>query len=186
MRVRRNLACQRAQDILATVPQARQAGNIDPYAVAEHYGIVVRKGPLEDSLSGFLVHDGSGKAFIGINDSDNLRRQRFTLAHELGHYFLHDRSDVFFDTGAGQLRLMARDDLSKEGTDFREVEANLFAAELLMPSELIRRDLQDYTHVDLFGDEVSESIISDLARKYNVSVRAMTVRLERLGLLMES
>jgi len=184
-RVRRSLACQRAQEILATVPTAVTNEGINPFIIAEAFGIVVRKAPLEDSLSGFLVRDQVGNTFIGLNDHDGLKRQRFTLAHELGHFFLHSQSETFLDNSVGQHRILARNEISGEGTDAREIEANLFAAELLMPANFIQKDLLAHQFIDLFGEDSSESVISELACKYNVSVRAMTIRLERLGCLTE-
>jgi Zn-dependent peptidase ImmA (M78 family) len=173
------------REILSADELAIDKGFINPITIAEAHGIVVRMASLEEALSGFLVHNADGTPFIGVNVSDTPARKRFTIAHELGHYFLHDRSEVFLDKTSGKPRIVAnRDPLSKEGTDVREIEANLFAAELLMPADWIIRDLERYTHIDLFGDE-NESVIRDLATKYQVSVRAMTIRLERLGFLSE-
>lgn len=186
MRVRRRLVVQVAQSILESTPGAVKDGFVDPVAIAEAHGIIVRKAPLEGSLSGFLITTGKGVTFIGVNEQDGLQRQRFTIAHELGHHFLHDRGEPFLDTVTGKSRVMARDDVSASGTDVREIEANLFAAELLMPQESIERDLQAHQFIDLFGEEIAESVISELATKYKVSVRAMTVRLERLGFLSDA
>lgn len=184
MRIRRRLVTQTVESILKEVPHACSAqGAIDPYAIAASFGIDVRKVDLDDSLSGFLIHDESGKVFIGVNQADGERRQRFTVAHELGHYFLHDRTEPFLDGPTGKFRVMSRDELSKDGTDPREIEANLFAAELLMPTEKIRCDLESHGHFDLLDE--NDRFISDLAGKYMVSVRALTIRLERLGYISE-
>lgn len=184
MRIRRRLVSQTVENVLEEVPRAvTPQGSIDPYAIAKAYGIDVRTTDLDDSLSGFLIHDESGKVFIGVNGSDGERRQRFTVAHELGHFFLHDRTEPFLDGPTGKFKVMSRDEVSRDGTDPREIEANLFAAELLMPAEKIRCDLEQHGHLDLLDED--DRVISDLAKKYQVSVRALTIRLERLGYISE-
>lgn len=180
MRIRRRLVSQTVERVLEQVPHACTShGTVDPYVIARAFDIEVRKVELDGSLSGFLIHDESGRVFIGVNVTDGARRQRFTTAHELGHFFLHDRTEPFLDGPTGKLKVMSRDELSKDGTDPREVEANLFAAELLMPAESIRCDIESHGHLD-FLDE-NDRFIADLASKYQVSVRALTIRLERLG-----
>ena len=57
------------------------------------------------------------------------------------------------------------------------MEANLFAAELLMPAEFLEKDLADNAAFPLQDEEA----IGDLARKYGVSVQALTYRLAYLG-----
>ena len=70
-----------------------------------------------------------------------------------------------------------RDDVSTMGVDDDEKEANLFAAELLMPESFVRKDLAGYTTLDLYDDD----FLPELARKYGVSVQAITFRLQYLG-----
>lgn len=61
-----------------------------------------------------------------------------------------------------------------------EMEANLFAAELLMPKQFLDADLAKLGGLDLFEDEV----LRDLAKKYEVSVQAMTHRLTNLEYIL--
>lgn len=90
------------------------------------------------------------------------RRDRFTKAHELGHYFLHylykrsEESDVHFGRG---------------GRDRAETEANVFASALLMPSKLFEE-----AYRELNGDTVA------LASRFDVSPAAAEVRVRVLGL----
>lgn len=70
-----------------------------------------------------------------------------------------------------------RDTKSSEGTDLEEKEANLFAAELLMPRQFLERDVAEIGVVDL----EEEDVIRELAEKYEVSTQAMTFRLNYLG-----
>jgi Zn-dependent peptidase ImmA (M78 family) len=95
---------------------------------------------------------------ISVSRSDHYFRQRFTMAHELGHYILHRHrmvNNVIEDTA------MYRSNLS----DALEREANQFAASLLMPLEQVKRD----------HDEIKD--VNVLANKWQVSPAAMRIRL---------
>ncbi len=74
---------------------------------------------------------------------------------------------------------MRRDTHSSEGTNVREIEANLFAAELLMPEEFLMRDVKRVCLLDLLDEEA----VKELAQQYKVSAQAMTIRLTTLGYL---
>jgi Zn-dependent peptidase ImmA (M78 family) len=145
--------------------------------IAKAAGVRVQKVPTRDSLSGFIYKDAaSGTTVIGLNASHAEARQNFTLAHELGHFFLHNLSDVHVDK---TFNVKLRGPASSEGTDVEEKEANLFAAELLMPIHLLELDLAKYLEVD-FDNETD---IEQLAKRYGVSTQAMTFRLAYLGYL---
>ncbi|WP_407543391.1 ImmA/IrrE family metallo-endopeptidase (plasmid) [Deinococcus radiomollis] len=137
-------------------------------------GLDVREGDFEGRISGFLYQDGA-RTVIGINRSHGAARRRFTLAHEIGHYMLHSRTTTFVDH-ATPPTVLRRDTKSSEGTDAREVEANTFAAELLMPANFIAHDFET---IDLATEP--ELLIQEFAQRYDVSVQAMTIRLVRLG-----
>lgn len=139
--------------------------------IAKSFGIIVRSGPLPDDLSGFLVHEGD-RTVIGINSRQVKQRQTFTLAHELGHFLLHPRSN-FVDR---QL-IYFRDSKSATATDLKEIQANDFAANLLMPERFLHALLKDRT-VDLEND----GFLVELAAKFGVSTQALTFRLLNLNL----
>ena len=80
-------------------------------------------------VSGFLYRD-EAQAVIGVNTHHAPVRQNFTTAHELGHLLLHDQEQLHIDHS---FRVRLRDDVSSQGTDDAEREANLFAATLLIP-----------------------------------------------------
>jgi Zn-dependent peptidase ImmA (M78 family) len=128
-----------------------------------------------DDVSGMLYRDAH-KTIIGVNESDHENRQRFTIAHELGHLHLHPVDRLHLDRN---FRVAFRDSRSSTGADVREVEANEFAAELLMPAEMLRKDLEGRA-IDIEDDS---KLIEGLARTYQVSVQAMTYRLTNLGLI---
>jgi Zn-dependent peptidase ImmA (M78 family) len=136
--------------------------------------------PGDVSLSGFLVRDdGNGQAVIGINEDHHKNRKRFTIAHEIGHFLLHIGQEIYVDecSKAG-LRISLRDEDSGKGTERDEIEANVFAAELLMPIELLQQDIGSYNIRD---EEQLEEMLDTLAKKYEVSKQALTYRLTNLG-----
>jgi Zn-dependent peptidase ImmA (M78 family) len=147
--------------------------------LAKALGAEVQFQPAEDDLSGFLYRDRRRKrAIIGVNSGHHPNRQKFTAAHELGHFLLHDFDSVHVDR---QFKVWLRSPASSEGTDDEEKEANLFAAELLMPSKFIDNDLLAIGTFDLFN----ETSIQELAARYGVSTQAMTFRLAYLGYVQE-
>ena len=148
---------------------------IDVAALAKKLGVVVRFKPAEEELSGFLLRDIDGhKALIGVNSDHRSNRQRFTIAHELGHLYLHEGEPIHVDRG---LKINLRNEAASQGTLLEEKEANLFAAELLMPAHFIHKDLQGKASLDLERDILS------LADDYQVSAQAMMYRLAYLKYL---
>jgi Zn-dependent peptidase ImmA (M78 family) len=104
---------------------------------------------------GALTLEEEGAAFIWVDDAVSHTRQRFTIAHELGHLFLHH----------GELKF--RDHITMLGIDPMEREANQFAAELLMPEWLLRTFMTDRT-------------VDELAALFDVSPQAMGIRMQAL------
>ncbi|WP_018427721.1 ImmA/IrrE family metallo-endopeptidase [Hoeflea sp. 108] len=133
--------------------------------------IVLQYAPLEDDLSGMaFIKDGVG--IIGVNALHHPNRQRFSAAHELAHHELHAdeiRKAVHVDKG---FRVLLRDDISSQGIDPLEIEANAFASELLMPRDFLASAL-DASGLDIEDDAGIEA----LAKKFRVSASAMRFRL---------
>jgi Zn-dependent peptidase ImmA (M78 family) len=146
--------------------------------IAEKLGIAVRKTPANDEISGFLFKQPQGGTVIGVNTLHHPNRQRFTIAHEIGHFMLHDHDQVHVDRFVVKLR----SEKSSTGEDEQEVEANRFAAELLMPAAFVERDLRELGIQDLHDDRA----MLQLARKYKVSVQAMATRLNVLEYFVQS
>jgi Zn-dependent peptidase ImmA (M78 family) len=161
---------------------AQQKINSAPVVVvplAKSLGVEVQESPAEDDLSGFLYRDRkTNSAIIGVNADHPPNRRNFTAAHELGHFLLHDFNDLHVDR---DFKVWLRSDASSKGTDIEEKEANLFAAELLMPARFVRRDIDEIGTIDLLDEEV----IGELANKYGVSTQAMTFRLAYLGYVQQ-
>lgn len=129
-------------------------------------GIEIRKGDLDNSISGLLVRSGDG-ATIGVNADHALTRRRFTIAHEFGHFLLHEGISEHVDHG---YRVNFRDQDSSLARDVEEIEANFFAASLLMPKTM----LDACGAVDSLD---SDSGVRDLAKRFQVSQHAMSLRL---------
>jgi|SRR5665647_967015 len=143
--------------------------------IAEQSGIKIHSYDLGENISGVLVIKND-QGTIGINPTEQSVRQRFTIAHELGHYVLHRNSNesIFIDK---EYKVLFRDQRSSTGEDKREQEANAFAASILMPKKLLIEQIQ--TH---FLDLTDENAVKRLAKMFNVSVIAMTIRISNLSL----
>ncbi len=168
MAVRRNLVRRLVEELLENNGITEPPVPIE--RIANHYGATIAKAPHEEGLSGFLLREGPNSAVIGVNKSHGKARQRFTIAHELGHLALHAAERIHVDRSAV---VFLRSPKSSNGVDPSEVEANLFAAELLMPRRFLENDIDPEQGVDVEDNE----IISDLAERYQVSPQAMSIRL---------
>ncbi len=146
--------------------------------IAESLGIEVKIESVDKDLSGFLLREPkTGRAVIGVNSNHHENRQTFTIAHELGHYLLHEAETVHLDSKSSGYTLQLRSPASATGENINEREANLFAAELLMPAKMLEKELCK-KNLDLLEDE---SVLRSIAKKCRVSVQALTIRLTNLG-----
>lgn len=132
----------------------------------------------KDAISGVLARDDQ-HTIIVVNQTHSDVRQRFTIAHEIGHLMLHNYQDPYIDrTLPSMIRL--RDDRSSLGEDSEEIEANAFASELLMPAFMIEESLGKIDFSKIYD---YEDLITKLAKEYEVSTQAMTFRLINLGVI---
>ena len=150
---------------------------VDVERLAKLEGVEVDRVDFGDEISGVLVKHGD-QATIGVNARHALSRQRFTIAHELGHYLLHSSRELFVDKN---YVVHFRDQNSSTGSDPIEVEANQFAAELTMPAAKVRELFNDYRF-----DIDDEGALKRLANQFHVSSTAMAVRLSSLDLVVVS
>lgn len=177
MAVRRKQIRELVERLLAHHDVTEGAVPIDK--IVRSYGIEIKLDKVDDDLSGFLVRENKGqkRSLIGANKSHHPHRQRFTIAHELGHFLLHQGEPVHLDEDRQAFTINMRNRESSRGEDNDEREANLFAAELLMPAKFLQNDLSE-KNLDLLGDD---AFLDKLARKYKVSTQALTFRLANLG-----
>lgn len=151
-------------EALSVIQRFQQAAPVRVVSLAGAFGINVWNASMEDHISGKLTRNDpklsgvSGFAIL-VNNAHPRNRQRFTIAHEIGHFILHrkllDDGDVVDDTFY-RSRFPSR----------IETEANEAAAEILMPFNLIRIE----TDRGLVTPEA-------LAERFGVSEAAMRIRL---------
>lgn len=143
----------------------------------EHPDLDIYITEMNDSeISGAISFDKEQQKFkIVVNKEKSFNRRHFTIAHELGHYFLHQdiikQEEVLID-GDDSLRqnvILFRLD----GAEYSriETEANNFAASLIMPEVLVRKAWETFRNIE------------ECAKIFNVSTTAMSIRLEKLGLV---
>lgn len=150
--------------------------------IAKRLGIEVMNDDLGDELSGVLIKEG-GKLVIVVNGDHHENRRRFTLAHEIGHHVLGHSGEMFVDKTLRQKAVIVRrDGRSSEGTDADEIQANRFAAELLMPKQMIETEVSK--RLSGRTPPTPEVLVGDLAAQFRVSRQAMGIRLVNLGFLI--
>lgn len=133
-------------------------------AIIAEIGLPLSYEPLDDNISGYIERtDGSYK--IVVNSNHARTRQRFTAAHELGHYIFH--RDLLGE-GVGDNRAYRTEGTRLANANIRplhERQANSFAANVLMPRHRLA----------LLTDETTNM----LANMFEVSKEAMRIRLGR-------
>lgn len=149
--------------------------------IAKGLGALVRYSPLDDELSG-MIYIKNGTPIIGVNALHHVNRQRFTIAHECGHLELHREllsSEVHVDKEYEvPVLVFNRDHQSSLGTQPIEIQANRFAAALLVPHALLQKTLDGRL---ASADIDDESPLDELARKFRVSKSMMEYRLKSLS-----
>jgi Zn-dependent peptidase ImmA (M78 family) len=157
---------------------------IDVETIAELLDIRVVFESLPYETSSVLIREGDGKRVIGVNARHSRKRQRFSVAHEIGHATLHLDDEPRDDGEAAvsrPLEVLFRDGLASSGTSGIEIEANTFAANLLMPQLLVHEAFRDCW--DREPSRPLDSVLDDLANEFDVSNQAMRYRLVNLGLI---
>lgn len=157
---RKTLSVAKARDILAHL-EIQEPDEIDVGRIAAYYGVETREESLE-GMDGRIVRDASS-AIITIRQSIPYTQQkRFVMAHELGHFFLHPKTR--------QIETVTQTDTTNwsERQEIEEYEANLFAAELLMPQLLFRPRIATR--------EPSLQLVETLAREFQTTFTATAVQ----------
>lgn len=133
--------------------------------LAQSLGLEIVKSPLSPNISGMIEPSETSESGykIKINKFEMPERQRFTAAHEIAHYLLHRD---YIKNGIVDSALY-RSNLSST----KEAEANRLAADLLMPRDLVLRELHE------LGGTRDSVAAEALAHRFKVSVPAMKVRL---------
>jgi Zn-dependent peptidase ImmA (M78 family) len=131
--------------------------------IANEMGVSVYWSDMDDTDGALSMNIETGNAEIFVKSGAPNARMRFTVAHELGHLMLHDFTGVIH-----------RDAKDEYGGP-REYQANMYAADLLMPEWMVR-------HVGRQLGGFGGFFVDILARKFDVSEQAVSIRLQMLGL----
>jgi len=129
-----------------------------------------KKAELDDDISGQIEKLPDGSYKISVNKNDHYFRQRFTMAHELGHFLFHrsligdgvDDNKAYRSTSQGRF-------YNTNMTGKHETQANQFAASVLMPEPLVSK-----LH-DEFGGNLEE-----LSKNLQASKQAIKIRLDAM------
>ncbi|VAW45852.1 hypothetical protein MNBD_GAMMA03-26 [hydrothermal vent metagenome] len=161
---------EKIEDIAQTIHSEmgwKQYADINPSHVAKELGFDVKVAEFKDpNISGIVIHKTEPhEKVIYLNQEDSPVRQRFTLAHEIGHIILHHKLEEGED--------FQQVDYRKNNIDFdpKEYQANSFAAAFLMPKELVKKAWNELKSVD------------DFSAVFKVSKQAAAIRLNDLNLL---
>lgn len=118
--------------------------------------------PLPDGVAGAYARQ-FGRSFLFVNRNQAPVRQRFTLAHEYGHHWMEHPAVID-----------SPNDISGKTRDPREIQANAFAAELLVPREALR----EWVDARFPDREVDLEVIVSAAAFFTVSAQVIRYRLE--------
>lgn len=147
--------------------------------LARNLGIEIVKTPdlrFQGNPASGLLLNTNGRRICAVNAGEKPVRQRFTIAHEIGHYHLRHDADAIPGGFGFVEKVLPRNERSTLAVDDREIEANAFAAELLMPADAVLKRVGYVLH-----DTYDEDEIMELAKEFQVSFTAMTNRLSWLG-----
>ena len=153
------------------ITEHQQEAPVNIEGIIRNLGIKLdKKADLDVHISGQIQKLPDNGYQISTNKENHYFRQRFTMAHELGHYLFHrkmigdgvDDDMMFRSTIEGNF-------FNQSITQSEETEANQFAASVLMPARLIS-NLQ----------KEGFNTAAELAKKLQVSETAMSIRLDSL------
>lgn len=166
----------RLSDQYEVINQFRQSPPVNVEGLAEALGVDVHYAYLQPETSGMLENRG-GDYVITVNARDPATRRRFSLAHELGHYMLHRHlvGDGVDDDRAYRSTEQGRYHNTLIGPK-EETEANRFAANVLMPHDLIEREKREKGLLELAAEEQARAV-SEIAQRFGVSRHALSIRL---------
>lgn len=151
---------------------------LDIVSFAEEFGFKVVEMPLGDDSGAIIISNDLVKQFgvdrvIVVNEDDYALRKRFTIAHELGHYFLGEYKNK------GEFIELRNEELNSIYKPKNEKFADYFAAIILMPARKIVDLIEERQRK---GKSVSfYDLTCDVSKQFLVSKAAASVRLSQLG-----
>lgn len=153
------------------VNEAMRNQPVDLDQLCSDLNIKLSRLSLPDTMSGKIERKDDDSFEISVNSSHGPYRQRFTIAHEIGHFILHRH---LMGTGIGDSIAYRADDSGLKNSNIKplhEAEANRFAAALLLPKDLV---------IDRYNNVTRD--VCELAEYFHVSQQAMTIRLRTFKL----
>lgn len=138
---------------------------IDLEAIAADRGLAIRKRRLHGADARLVATPTVG--IITVSTTSSEQRQRFSIGHELGHW---ER-----DKHTGRMNLCSKSDLAPNNQEAKnsEAEANLFSADLILPSYLVSHRVA--------GKDSSINMVLEVAQEFRASREATSIRLMRLA-----
>lgn len=190
-----------AQEILNKI--GYQNGAVDLKEICSELDIEIEYSHQKISLengSPILGSANFDRRLIIINHHDNPLRERFTLGHEIGHFYLKHNRYLRSETIAKQDLFIDRE--SEKSHDYQRLEfqANSFASNLILPNHIFycalhaargRLDIRDRGHGYVFVDDqpcnylAYHKLQTELSEYFEVSKQAIEIKLKKLGLLTD-
>jgi Zn-dependent peptidase ImmA (M78 family)/transcriptional regulator with XRE-family HTH domain len=124
---------------------------------------IFRRTLSKNSLSGLFIRHPFAGFCVLINNDENIYRQNFTLAHEIGHALM-DGTDYNISLNNANVR------------EFREIRANKFASSFLLPKDVIKR---------IPKKAINVNYIKEQANMFRVNVAPFLIALKNCGIINE-
>lgn len=139
--------------------------------IAIFLGAIVIEEPMY--LADGKIIKGRNQTIIKINSNIFTKaKKRFALAHEIGHLLLHDTLDLHNDNPNSMNWFQHFENQAKRGK--QEYEANDFAAELLMPEKIFRKEFQN--------KRFTPDLLKELSQRFQTSITSVVFRVLKLDL----
>lgn len=151
-------------DPMKVIEQHWNSSPVPIDAIIRDIGLALSYEPMPDEISGYIERQADSYRIV-VNANHAPTRQRFTAAHELGHYIYH--RDLLGD-GVGDNRAYRTEGTNRPNPNIRPIherQANSFAANVLMPRHRL--------------SAVADQSTAALAATFGVSQAAMKIRLGR-------
>lgn len=145
-----------------------EAPPVDVNKILANLGINLLPYAFPEKVSAVLLKENN-MLVVGVNNTHHPNRQRFSIAHEIGHYLLGHYKDVFVDMS--EISEGRFDAFDTEHNKVQEQEANYFAGELLMPSVMLKKDFIKLRNVE------------EIAKLYKVSKDSLWIKMLKLKLV---
>ncbi len=145
-----------------------EPGDIKLEGIAQYCGATIIYEPLEGSDARLIGYGSS--AFITVNAHSTTPRQRFSAAHELGHW-MWDRGKMAFACGG----MLPKDGELAQESDTIERRANRYAVDLLLPEKLF------YKRVEGARTSPCLQMVQSLAQEFQTSLTATAIRYVELS-----